>query len=606
MSDRITPHLSRRHFLAGLTATAGAAILAACGGETPAATPTTGATVATTAPATTGSTPTTAPAMATRASSPAAPTVMTGATTAANNAPGMMQSNVVPTPPANVPKGGTLTRALVGTDAKSFHPYLTSDVVSTAYQGNVFGGGLIEYDPDTLDLRPSAAEKFEVSPDKKTYTFTLRDNLKWSDGKQITTDDYVWTFGQIKKPENKYPYLDNLKEIVSYTAKDPRTLVVTLTEALVTGLSDADAVNVPLPRHIWEKYDWADAAKNPEINAPTVTSGPFKLKEWKRDSQATFVANDLYWEGRPNIDTWVYRVFGNQTLAYQALKSGEVDYSGFQTSDYREAKTLANITVPEWYAANGRWSYIGLNLRRPALKDPLVRKAISHATDRQGLIEGVLFGLGRPLSSPFPQSSWATTNNVEKYAFDPKKATDLFRQAGYMLQGNRLMKDGQQLTLKALYATGSKTTENIVAVIQQQMGDLGVKLDAQALEFQALLEATKTEPFDWDLFFGGWSATIEPYYMYQIWAESNIPALNRGGYVNKEVEKLFDQSAREFDREKRKVIFADIQKRITDDAPYVFLYEDRSYVGINKRVQGISIGPTGPYDNHKWYITGNR
>jgi len=599
VSDPQARHLSRRHFLAGLTATAGAAILAACGGETPTVAP---AAPAATSPATTGTGPTVAPAtMATRpagAVSPAAPAI--------NNAPGMMQSNAVPTPPANVPKGGTFTRALVGTDAKSFHPYLTSDTVSSAYQGYVFTGGLVDYDPNTLDLVPNLAEKFEISPDKKTYTFTLRDNVKWSDGKALTTDDYVWTFEQIKKPENKYPYRDNLKEVVSYTAKDPRTLVITLTEPLVTGLSDADAVSIPLPRHIWEKYDWTDAAKNPEINAPTVTSGPLKLKEWRRDSQATFVANDTYWEGRPNIDTFVTRVFGNQTLAYQALKGNEVDYAGFQQSDYKEAKGLANIAVPEWYAANGSWSYIGLNLRRPALKDPLVRKAISYATDRAGLIEGVLFGLGRPLASPFPQSSWATTNAVEKYEFDVKRAADTFKQAGYTLQGNRLVKDGQQLILKALYATGSKTTENIVAVIQQQMGDLGVKIDAQAVEFQALLEATKKEPFDWDLFFGGWSATIEPYYMYQIWAETSIPELNRGGYVNKDVERLFDLSAREFDREKRKVIFAEIQKRITDDAPYVFLYESRSYVGINKRVGGVPIGPTGPYDLHKWYITGSR
>jgi peptide/nickel transport system substrate-binding protein len=405
------------------------------------------------------------------------------------------------------------------------------------------------------------------------------------------------------KPENKYPYLENFGDITSFVAQDPKTLVVTLKDAFSTGLITAGSAITPLPRHIWEKLDWSDPTKNPEINAPTVASGPWKLKEWKRDDHATFVANDLYWEGRPNIDTLTSRNFGTQALAYQALKSGDVDWSSFQPSDHKEATTLPNVTVYDWYDASGTWSYIGFNLRRPALKDPLVRKAISYATDRKGIIDGVVYGLGRPLSSPFPQSSWAYSPNVERYDFDVSKAQALFTQAGYTLSNKKLSKDGQQLSLKMLYPSASKTAEGIATVLQQQLGDLGVALDAQSLEFQALQDTLQKEPFDYDLYAAAWSATLEPYYMYQIWAEQSIPQLNSGAYVNKQVEDLFDQSHREFDMEKRKAIFAQIQKLITDDAPYVFLYESESYTGFNKRIGGVQVGKLGPYDMHKWYVT---
>lgn len=593
-------HLSRRHFLVGATATAGAAILAACGGSgTPTDTPKP-ATAATSAPAA----PTTAAASpaTTGTTAPNAPTVAVGSAPATNSG-GPIASAPAASAIANAPKGGALTHAIVGTDAKSFHPYLTTDSLSSTYQGYIYGGGsLVKYDENTLDLVGDAAEKFTLSADKKIYTFTLRD-IKWSDGKPLTTDDYVWTYQQAIKPENKYPYLENItSSIASYEAKDAKTLVVTMKDAFVTGLTDADAIT-PLPRHIWEKLDWSDPTKNPEINAPTVGNGPWKLKEWKRDDHATFVANDLFWEGRPNIDTLTNRIFGTQALAYQALKSGEVDWSSFQPSDYKEAKSLQNITVYDWYAANGNWSYIGFNLRRPALKDPLVRKAIAYATDRKGIIDSVLFTLGRPLYSPFPQSSWAYNPSVEHYDFDVNKAQDLFKQAGYALNNKKLMKDGQQLTLKLLYQSASKVSEGIATVMQQQLSDIGIAVNAQALEFQAFNDFLKKDPFDYDLYAAAWSATTEPYYMYQIWSEQSIPQLNSGNYLNKQVEDLFNQSHLEFDTAKRKAIFAQIQTMIVNDEPYVFLYESQSYTGFSKRVGGIAVGKLGPYDMHKWYVT---
>ncbi|MFN8556675.1 MAG: ABC transporter substrate-binding protein [Dehalococcoidia bacterium] len=553
-------HLSRRRFLGGAVAVTSAGLIAACGGGG-------------------------------RTETPAAGVAITpGAGPAAK--------------PTNVPKGGSLTIAQVGTDAKSFHPFQTTDANSSAFQAYIYGGGsLTDRDPFTLDLIPGAAEKWTMSEDKKTITFTLRD-IKWSDGTPMTTADYVWTFDQVRKPENKYPYLQNLDEIVSYTALDAKTLQVVVKEPLAVAVETADAVN-PLPKHVWEKYDWGDSTKNPEINSPTVGNGPWKLKEWKRDSFATFVANDLYWEGRPNLDSITVRNFGKNALAYQALKAGDIDVSGFDPADYEEAKKLSNVNVYEYYLARGSWTYLGFNLRRPALKDLNVRRAVAYATDRKGIIDGVRFGLGRPTYSAFPPSSWVYNDKVEKYDFSVEKAKEHFTKAGYTLDSRkRLVKDGQQLTFKLLYNTPSVVAEGVAAVLKQQLEELGIAVDAQGLEFQAYLEIIKKEPFDYDLFFLAWNSTLEPHFAYQIWSERSIPQLNAGAYINKDVEKLFDQGSKEFDREKRKQIYGQIQKIIADELPYVFLYESLGFTGVSKRVGGIT--PTGlgiAYNLHEWYVT---
>lgn len=123
-----------------------------------------------------------------------------------------------------------------------------------------------------------------------------------------------------------------------------------------------------------------------------------------------------------------------------------------------------------------------------------------------------------------------------------------------------------------LYPSASTTAEEVATVMQQQLSNLGIAMSPQAVEFQALQDTLQKESFDYDLFIGAWAATLEPYYVYQIWSEQSIPELNVGAYVNTQVEALFEQSHREFALEKRKPIFTQIQQLITNDAPYVFLY----------------------------------
>jgi peptide/nickel transport system substrate-binding protein len=547
------------------------------------------------------------------AQSPAAPTGAPAATTAP-----VPTSGPLPAPPAAataapkptqapsaaVPKAGGSMVSAAAADAVSFHPYTTTDSGSRGYAGLVYDGSLWTYDPHSLEPRPEAATGWTTSDDRLTYTFTLRDDLRWSDGTPLTSADYKWTFDQAANPANKYPYISNLELIAAYEAPDPRTIVVTMKEPIVVGLEAVDAVT-PLPRHIWQGLDWGDPSKNPQIMAPTVSSGPYILREWVKDDHATFVANDLYHGGRPLIDTVTVRIVPSQEIAFQMLKSGEVDYAGFTPDNYPEAKSLPNVTVYEWWPAAASWSYLGFNLRRPWLQDVTVRHALAHAIDRDAIAEYVLNGLARPTYSIFPPSSWVYNPNVPKYEYNPTVAGELLDKAGWARgPGGIRQKDGQQLRLRLLFGPNtSKVRERIATIAQQAWQDLGVAVDVQGLEWGTYLSTLKSEPFDWDVSVLGWNSTLEPHWMNQIWREDAIPELNAVAYVNKRVEQLFDQGVREFDREKRKQIYQEIQQIISTDAPYVFLTTDLSYVGINNRVGGIEPTPLGiGHNRERWFI----
>ena len=494
--------------------------------------------------------------------------------------------------------------AAAASDAVSFHPYLVTDTGSRSYQGMVYAGSLWSYNPYTLEPEPEAATGWTISDDRRTYTFTLRDDLRWSDGTPITAADYKWTFDQAANPANKYPYISELQLIASYEARDPKTIVVTMKEPLVVGLINANFVT-PLPKHIWETLDWSDPSKNPQIMAPTVASGPYLLKEWIKDDHATFVANDRYYDGRPLIDTYTIRIVPSQEIAFQMLKSGEVDYASFTPDNYAEAKRLPNVTVYEWWPAAARWSFLGFNLRRPWLQDVNVRRALSHAIDRDAIAEHVFNGLARPTYSIYTPSSWVYNPNVPKYEHDLTVAKELLDKAGWTPgPGGIRQKDGQHLRLRILYGPNtSKVRERIATIAQQAWGDLGIAVEVQGMEWGSYLSALETEPFDWDAFVLGWSTTLDPHSSTQVWRSDASPSLNMVGYANERVDRLFDEGVREFDREKRKQIYQEIQQMISSEAPYVFLTTDLSYVGINNRVGGIEPTPLGiGHNQERWYI----
>jgi peptide/nickel transport system substrate-binding protein len=164
--------------------------------------------------------------------------------------------------------------------------------------------------------------------------------------------------------------------------------------------------------------------------------------------------------------------------------------------------------------------------------------------------------------------------------------------------------DGNPLTLKLLYGPNtSKTLELIALAVQDYMSEVGIQVDIQALEWSSYLQSIQSDDPDWDMYLGAWSSTIEPQIMYTIWAEDSIPQLNAVGYINKDVEALFEEAGKTYDTDFRIEKYQEIQQIVAEESPYVFLFYQKSWAGLNNRVKGIEPTALGiGWNAEDWYI----
>ncbi len=513
------------------------------------------------------------------------------------------------TTPRDATLQGGEYRSVATADFVNFHPYLTTDTASSSAQAMVYASGLLRLDENTLEYIPNMAESYTISEDGLTFTFKLREGMQWSDGEPITAQDFKWTFDQANNPDNGYPYRSQLEFMTSYEALDDYTLEVKIDEVYAPALGQISGLITPLPKHIWENLDWSDPETNPEINAPSVTSGPYQLEEWRRDQFSIYEASDSFWyKGRPNMTRQIEEIVPDQDIAYQKLKSGESDTGTITPENLEEARTLDNISVYEWWPAAASWSYIGLNTREGyPTGDIHVRRGINYAIDKELLTDEVMLGQAKRLCSVFPETSWAYTPDVECYEYDPAKAIAEFEMAGYTYDADAnemLTPEGEQLQLELFFGPNTSQTRELIAItVQDFLREIGVDVQIQALEWASFLDATDAVEPEWDMFVGGWRATIEPHIMYTIWAEESIPSLNSVAYINKDVEALFEEAGRSYDTDFRKERYAQIQQQIAEDAPYVFLFYNKSWSGQNNRIQGIEPTSLGiGWNFEDWYI----
>jgi len=448
----------------------------------------------------------------------------------------------------------------------------------------------VSLDENTLEYIPNMAESYSISEDGLVFTFNLRQTIEWSDGTSLTANDFAWSYEQAIDPDNGFPYVSQLAFITGYEALDDYTLQITIDEVYAPALGQMSGLITPLPQHIWEDLDWADPETNPEINSPTVVSGPYKLKEWKRDQYAIFEANENYWyHGAPNMTETVEEIVPDQDIAYEKLKSGESDNGSITPENLEEARELDNVTVYEWWPAAAVWHYIGLNMREGYVtSDVNIRHGLAYAVDKQLITDEVMLGQGQRLCSVFPETSWVYNPDVPCYEYNIDDALASFEKAGYTLEDDKLVDaDGEQLSLRLLYGPN----------------EVGIDVQIEALEWASFLEATNAEEPDWDIFLGAWRATIEPHIMYTIWAEDSIPQLNSVAYINKDVEQLFTDGGATYDTEVRRTKYQEAQMAISEEAPYIFMFYQKSWSGQNNRIQGIDPKPLGIGWNYAdWFI----
>ncbi|MBV9543468.1 MAG: hypothetical protein JOY61_03715, partial [Chloroflexi bacterium] len=283
------------------------------------------------------------------ACAPAAPSAVPAATTAPTAAPAQTAAATTAAQPAS--GSAPLVQASLANLSKTLHPYPDSASYTQSWvdvASLIWSGGLLDFDWDALDYKPGMAiEMPRVSADSKTYTFTLRNDLKWSDGSPVTVDDFVFAYENASKEENKYVGLDTLQDIASFRAPDQNTLEVTLKEAKPRDLALGVASSIgPVPKHVWAGRSWTDTSANSEILNPTVVLGPFKVQEFKIAEHGVFTPVTTYWVGTPKVPQ--VEILANQqpTVAYESLKSGRANWvHNVPPAQYQDARSNPNLSV---------------------------------------------------------------------------------------------------------------------------------------------------------------------------------------------------------------------------------------------------------------------
>ena len=459
-------------------------------------------------------------------------------------------------------------------------------VLSEAY--TIFG--LVFDTMYTLQLdgsfKLSLAESMSTSDDGLVYTYKIRDGVKFHDGQPLTAEDVAFTYHLYQDTEG-YPWMgDYLAYFDSIEATADNEVVITLSEAIPN--IDAQLVFLyVLPKHIWENEDAVEFE-----NFAMIGSGPFKMAEYKPNEFVHLAKNADYFGDVPKIDELIFQTFENQDALVQAIKTGQVDMitempntavATLQEDSNVEVVTgapfspgvtdiIINQVLPENCPPDD-----GVCSGHPALLDRNVRLALAHATDKQKIIDVLLLGLGTPGTALLPDGLglWYNSSLVD-YAFDVAKANQILDDAGYMDvdgDGTRDMPDGSQsLTFRINWPSDSIEAPRMAELLSEMWGQVGVKLEAQALDADTLT-AVCCPAFDFDVILWGWGSDPDPNLLLSVMTTDEIPTgSSETGYSNAEFDDLYYQQASELDLNKRKELVWKMQQIAFDDVVYIIPY----------------------------------
>lgn len=441
----------------------------------------------------------------------------------------------------------------------------------------------------TLALDLGTEEK--ISDDGLTYTYKIRDGVKFHDGQPLTAKDVAFTYNLVMAHED-FPTLHSyVDHFVSVEALDDTTVVLKLDQPIPNIASKLVFLYI-LPEHIWKDHSEGDAAAAFE-NLEMVGSGPFKMLEYKPNEFIRLGVNKDYYGQVPNVDEVIFQVFTSPDVLIQALKTGQVDMiNNVPNTSVEALKTVENVKVvtgaplsPDLEdivfnmvdPANCPTADGGLCTGHPALRDKQVRVAMAYATDKQKIIDIVKLGLADPGIALVPSGmgEWFNTD-VKDFAFDPAKGNQILDEAGYKDangDGIRDMPDGSRpLTFRLNWPSSDAEAPRIAELLSEMWKELGISLEMQAVESDALT-AKCCPTLDYDIMIWGWVADPDPNSLLIIPTTDQIPTgYNETGYSNPRYDELFLQQGSELNKENRLKMVWEMQQIIHDDAPYIIPY----------------------------------
>lgn len=449
---------------------------------------------------------------------------------------------------------------------------------------------------EKFDYVGELAENIQRSDDGLSYTFTLRDGVKFHDGQPLTSADAKYTLDLVfsstfAKSATFYEGSGDKKRsyITSVTARDPKTLVVTITKPWVGLLPNL------VPVAIIPKDSYAGQKDHP------IGSGPFKFVSYDNaQGVVDLTANADYWEGAPHIPALRVRVISDTNALQAELQSGRIDISPLPTSllpdSIKQLGLNPNLKVQQFNGSN--LVLLTFNTSSAPMNDVRVRQAICYAVDREKMISALLLGQGKIAHSILPEESWAYAPG-QKYGFDPAMAKKLLDEAGYKDPDG----DGPQMRLPKplIYRISGSSAQarQFAGVIQNYLRDVGIPASIEAAETNTHFDELRRGNFQ--IAYGQWvGGNQDPIFFKDLFATSEIPSearasRNRSRYSNKELDALLEEAVNTFDHAKAAPLYARIQEIVSREAPVLPLWYQANMSVSKKNVENIQIDASGDW-----------
>lgn len=502
--------------------------------------------------------------------------------------------------------GGTAVFGVL-TDFSGFNPVTNTSATTVDVMQNMLFAPLIQYDEE-LNPQPYLAESWDLTDN--SVTFHLRDDVAWHDGQPVTAEDVKFTFDLAKNPETASLLGSAYVNMVeSATVVDPQTIRFDFTAP------HAQAIDgfwwAPLPRHLLQDVAPAELSQAP-FNQSPVGNGPYRFVQWDRNRQLVLEANpdfpaDL--GGRPNLDRVVFRVIPEATTMITELMNGSLDLVGY-TLLPDQAVQLQNQSGIDLRSFPSReFTYLGWNNERPHFRDPETRRALAMALNRPELINALLHGFGAPAHGMIPPWSPMYTE-IDPLPYDANGARQLLTQAGWEdSNGDGVLdREGAPLSFTLLVNSANRTHQDIATVIQQQLQEVGARVEIRTVEFQTLLQQHKAR--NYDAVISNWTLDtfkVDPTPLFSCTEAQTPQSANRAGFCDPQLDAFLTRGLRTADADEAKAIWAEYSRGLQQAQPITFLYWSEDLGAVGPRIQNVEMDVRSKLVNaREWWIPADR
>lgn len=508
--------------------------------------------------------------------------------------------------------GGTLTIRLQERPL-ALNPLLVQDI---------FGRRVVELVCESLyrrdlnkpDLfRPCLATDYEQSADGLTYTFRIHPQARFADGEPVNADDVLFTFRMLRDERivgaARAAYLADLAEV---TERNQTTVVFRFERPYALAF-EAVATRPILPKHV---YDLGEPQRllEPEYRDLLVGSGPFRV-----DTQAFSLTGDVielrkserYWDRvrAAALERIEFRVVREDSRAYQLMKTGGADMMYLSPEQYVDAQQDRNFRkyhrLFRYRAPNRGFVYIGWNNRRAPLEDSRVRRALTHLTPRQQILDEIYKGMGKLVEVPFWSEGSQYPPKLDMTAYDPEVAGRLLDEAGWRRPqpGAVRAREGKRLELTILAPWNERRDETMLEMLADSAAAAGVHIHIETLSWPDLQQRVARRDFDAVLL--GWTAMeeVDPYLFWHS-SQAEPTGLNIVGFRNDEADRLTEAIRRELDPKRRYELCHELGRLLAREQPYTMLLEPDALVALSTKFSGVERYRLG-LRPQEWYIPRN-